>query len=63
MGAAARMTGIPSHVAEGMRAAAERHVGDDSVPGVVALVARGDDVRIEGGTELDGVRVPDEDPV
>ncbi|MGZ4180971.1 MAG: serine hydrolase domain-containing protein [Solirubrobacteraceae bacterium] len=32
---------------EGVRAAAERHVGDTRVPGLVALVARGDDVHVE----------------
>ena len=32
---------------ERVRAAAEQHVGDTRVPGLVALVARGDDVRVE----------------
>lgn len=30
-----------------LRSAAERHVGDDRVPGLVALVARGDEVHVE----------------
>src|SRR5262252_10894065 len=30
-----------------LRSAAERHVGDDQVPGLVALVARGDQVHVE----------------
>ena len=30
-----------------LRSAAERHVGDDQVPGLVALVARGDEVHVE----------------
>jgi hypothetical protein len=29
-----------------VRAAAERHVGDDNVPGLVALVAHGDEVHV-----------------
>jgi CubicO group peptidase (beta-lactamase class C family) len=33
--------------ADQIRAAAEPHVGDAGVPGVVALVARGDDVHVE----------------
>ena len=32
---------------ERVRAAAEPHVGDERVPGLVALVARGDDVWVE----------------
>ena len=32
---------------EAVRAAAERHVGDDDVPGLVALVAAGDQVHVE----------------
>jgi len=32
---------------EGVREAAERHVGDDAVPGLVALVAHGEDVQVE----------------
>jgi CubicO group peptidase (beta-lactamase class C family) len=32
---------------EGLRAAAERHVGPDGVPGLVALVARGPHVHVE----------------
>jgi CubicO group peptidase (beta-lactamase class C family) len=31
----------------GVRAAAERHVGDEAVPGLVALVAHGGDVQVE----------------
>ncbi|HUA03415.1 MAG TPA: serine hydrolase domain-containing protein [Solirubrobacteraceae bacterium] len=34
-------------VSERVRAAAEPHVGDERVPGLVALVARGDDVWVE----------------
>jgi CubicO group peptidase (beta-lactamase class C family) len=34
-------------VSERVRAAAEPHVGDDRVPGLVALVARGDEVWVE----------------
>jgi hypothetical protein len=30
-----------------LRAAAERHVGDTGVPGLVALVSVGDDVHVE----------------
>jgi len=30
-----------------LRAVAEQHVGDDRVPGLVALVARGDQVQVE----------------
>ena len=29
-----------------LRAAAQQHVGDDRVPGLVALVARGDQVHV-----------------
>ena len=32
---------------ERLHAAAEAHIGDDRVPGVVALVARGDQVHVE----------------
>ncbi len=32
---------------QGLHAAAERHVGDDRVPGLVALVARGGQVHVE----------------
>jgi CubicO group peptidase (beta-lactamase class C family) len=31
----------------GLREVAEKHVGDDQVPGLVALVAQGDDVHVE----------------
>ena len=39
-----------------LRAAAERHVGDDRLPGLVALVCHGDDVHVEalGSLEVDG---------
>ena len=39
--------GLTSAAIERLRAAAERHVGDTRVPGLVALVARGDDVYAE----------------
>ncbi len=32
---------------DGVREAAERHVGDDSVPGLVALVAHGGETQVE----------------
>ncbi|HEU0193538.1 MAG TPA: serine hydrolase domain-containing protein [Gaiellales bacterium] len=32
---------------QGVREAAERHVGDDAVPGLVLLVAHGEDVQVE----------------
>jgi CubicO group peptidase (beta-lactamase class C family) len=38
---------------EQFRDVAARHVGDDRVPGLVALVARGDDVHVEALGELD----------
>jgi CubicO group peptidase (beta-lactamase class C family) len=44
MGSAA---GLTAAGVEGLHAAAERHVGDEKVPGLVALVARGDQVHIE----------------
>jgi mannose-1-phosphate guanylyltransferase len=55
-----------SHVGRG--AVVDRSiVGARAVIGAGArlegMTVIGDDVRIEGGTELDGVRVPDEDPV
>src|SRR5436309_8709190 len=34
-------------LAERVREAAERHVGEDRVPGLVALVAHGDEVHVE----------------
>jgi CubicO group peptidase (beta-lactamase class C family) len=43
---------VTSAVIEGVRAAAERHVGDDRVPGLVALVAHGDDVHVEAHGSL-----------
>ena len=39
--------GLTSAAIERLRAAAEQHVGDTRVPGLVALVARGDDVYAE----------------
>lgn len=44
MGSAA---GLTAAGLEGLHAAAERHVGDDRVPGLVALVARGGQVHVE----------------
>ncbi len=44
MGTAARLTAAGI---QGLHAAAERHVGDDRVPGLVALVARGGQVHVE----------------
>lgn len=32
---------------DGVHTAAERHIGADRVPGLVALVARGDQVHVE----------------
>src|SRR5712692_10044370 len=40
-------TGLTAAGLKGLRAAAERHVGDDRVPGLVALVARGGQVHVE----------------
>jgi CubicO group peptidase (beta-lactamase class C family) len=37
---------------DGFRAAAERHVADDNVPGLVALVATGDQVHVEAHGHL-----------
>ena len=44
MGAAA---GLTAAGLKGLHAAAERHVGEDRVPGLVALVARGGQVHVE----------------
>jgi CubicO group peptidase (beta-lactamase class C family) len=44
MGSAA---GLTAAGLEGLHAAAERHVGDEKVPGLVALVARGGQVHVE----------------
>ncbi|HET7049503.1 MAG TPA: serine hydrolase domain-containing protein [Solirubrobacteraceae bacterium] len=41
-----------------VREAAERHVGDTTVPGLVALVARGDDVHVEAHGRLGIGRAP-----
>lgn len=38
---------LTSEGIEGLHAAARRHVGDDRVPGLVALVGRGDQVHVE----------------
>src|SRR5260370_20287080 len=39
--------GLTAAGLKGLHAAAERHVGDDRVPGLVALVARGGQVHVE----------------
>jgi CubicO group peptidase (beta-lactamase class C family) len=44
MGSAA---GLTAAGLKGLHAAAERHVGDEKVPGLVALVARGGQVHVE----------------
>jgi CubicO group peptidase (beta-lactamase class C family) len=41
------VTGLTAAGLKGLHAAAERHVGDDRVPGLVALVARGGQVHVE----------------
>jgi CubicO group peptidase (beta-lactamase class C family) len=41
------VTGLTAAGLKGLHAAAERHVGDDRVPGLVALVARRDQVHVE----------------
>ncbi len=41
------VAGLTEPGIEGIHAAAERHVGDNKVPGLVALVARGDQVHVE----------------
>jgi CubicO group peptidase (beta-lactamase class C family) len=41
------VAGLTAAGLEGLHAAAERHVGDDRVPGLVALVARGGQVHVE----------------
>ena len=43
---------------ERVRAAAKRHVSDTNVPGLVALVARGDDVQVEAHGRLGIGRAP-----
>jgi CubicO group peptidase (beta-lactamase class C family) len=40
-------TGLTAAGLAGLHAAAERHVGDDRIPGLVALVARGGQVHVE----------------
>ena len=40
-------TGLTATGRRGLHAAAERHVGDEAVPGLVALVARGGQVHVE----------------
>src|SRR5437763_16641450 len=40
-------TGLTAAGLKGLHAAAERHVGDEKVPGLVALVARGGQVHVE----------------
>jgi CubicO group peptidase (beta-lactamase class C family) len=44
---AARTDGLTETAIERIRAAAVQHVADDKVPGLVALVARGDNVHVE----------------
>src|SRR6266849_5519053 len=39
--------GLTAAGLKGLHAAAERHVGDEKVPGLVALVARGGQVHVE----------------
>jgi CubicO group peptidase (beta-lactamase class C family) len=41
------VAGLTAAGLQGLHAAAERHVGDDRVPGLVALVARGGQVHVE----------------
>jgi len=40
-------TGLTAAGLKGLHEAAERHVGDEKVPGLVALVARGGQVHVE----------------
>src|SRR5262245_27521603 len=40
-------TGLTAAGLERVHAAAERHVGDEKVPGLVVLVSRGDQVHVE----------------
>jgi CubicO group peptidase (beta-lactamase class C family) len=40
-------TGLTAAGLKGLRTAAERHVGDEMVPGLIALVARGGQVHVE----------------
>src|SRR5438128_3712445 len=42
-----RTKGLTAEGLKRLRAAAEQHVGDDRVPGLVAMVARGDQARVE----------------
>src|SRR5438876_12050634 len=51
--------GLTAAGLKGLHAAAERHVGDTRVPGLVALVARGDQVHVEalGTRAVDGPAV------
>src|SRR6266571_3870494 len=42
-----RTKGLTAEGLKRLRAAAEQHVGDDRVPGLVALVASGDQVHVE----------------
>lgn len=52
-------TGLTAEGLKELHAAAERHVGDDRVPGLVALVARGSQVHVEalGRLSADGPSV------
>jgi CubicO group peptidase (beta-lactamase class C family) len=45
-------TGLTDGGIEGIRAAAHQHVGEAAVPGLVALVARGNDVHVEAAGSL-----------
>ena len=48
--------GLTAAGLEGLHAAAERHVGDQKVPGLVALVARGGQVHVIPASESWPVR-------
>ena len=52
-------TGLTDAVRDRVRAAAEQHIGDTRIPGLVALVAGGDDVHVEalGVLEVGGAPV------
>jgi CubicO group peptidase (beta-lactamase class C family) len=39
--------GLSDATLAAVHAACERHVGDERIPGLVALVARGDDIHVE----------------
>ena len=50
------VAGLTAAGLNGLHAAAQRHVGDEQVPGLVALVARGGQVHVEalGGLAVGG---------